>query len=88
MCFIRRAKELGFALKEIKELLSLRHDPKTPAAEVKQRAEAKIVAIEAKIRSLQKIKTVLAKLTSACNGQAATSDCPLFHAFANEGNNA
>ncbi len=31
--FIRRAKELGFTLKEIKELLSLRRDPSTPAAD-------------------------------------------------------
>ena len=44
--FIRRAKELGFTLKEIKELLSLRRDPSTPAADVKRRAEAKIADIE------------------------------------------
>jgi len=40
--FIRRAKELGFTLKEIKELLELRLDPTTTCADVKRRAEAKI----------------------------------------------
>jgi hypothetical protein len=40
--FIKRAKELGFSLKEIGELLSLRVDPETTCDEVKKRAEAKI----------------------------------------------
>ncbi len=38
--FIKRAKELGFTLNEIKELLSLRLDPSTTCADVKNRAEA------------------------------------------------
>ena len=81
--FIRRAKDLGFMLKEIKELLSLRHDPSTPAADVKRRAEAKIADIEAKIRTLQKMKKALAKLTSACRGHAS-AECPLLHALDQE----
>ena len=39
--FIRRAKELGFTLKEIKELLELRLDPATTCADVQSRAEAR-----------------------------------------------
>src|SRR5574340_1048371 len=54
--FIRRAKELGFTLKQIKELLSLRRDPSTPAADVKRRAAAKIADIETKIRTLQRMR--------------------------------
>src|SRR2546425_6976159 len=54
--FIRRAKELGFTLNEIKELLSLRLDPSTTCAEVKDRAQAKIADIEQKIRTLQRMK--------------------------------
>ena len=44
--FIQRAKELGFTLKEIKELLSLRVDPDTSCEDVRARAEAKIAEIE------------------------------------------
>src|SRR5919199_5139981 len=44
--FIKRAKELGFSLKEIKELLALRVDPATTCAEVKARAQAKVADIE------------------------------------------
>jgi MerR family transcriptional regulator, copper efflux regulator len=83
--FIRRAKELGFTLKEIKELLALRHDPSTPAADVKRRAEAKIADIEGKIRALQKMKKALRKLHSACCGNATTAECPLLHALDHDG---
>jgi len=82
--FIRRAKELGFTLKEIKELLSLRRDPSTPAADVRRQAEAKIADIEAKIEMLQKMKKALEKLTSACRGHATSAECPLLHALDHE----
>src|SRR5262249_51950104 len=62
--FIRRAKELGFSLKEIKELLALRVDPSTTCAEVKKQAEAKIGDIEEKLRTLQRMKKALVKLTA------------------------
>ncbi len=79
--FIRRAKDLGFTLKEIKELLSLRRDPATSAADVRRRAEAKITDIESKIRSLQKMKRALAKLTAACGCRGTSAECPLLHAL-------
>jgi MerR family transcriptional regulator, copper efflux regulator len=82
--FIRRAKELGFTLKEIKELLSLRHDPSTSAADVKRRAEAKIADIETKIRTLQRMKKALGKPTSACRGHTTSAECPLLHALDQE----
>ena len=82
--FVRRAKELGFTLKEIKELLSLRRDPFTPAADVKRRAEAKINEIETKIRTLQKMKEALEKLTSTCRGHVTSAECPLLRALDDE----
>jgi len=82
--FIRRAKELGFTLKEIKELLSLRRDPAVPAADVRRRAEAKIADIENKILTLQKMKTALEELTSACRGRGTSSECLLLHALDQE----
>lgn len=82
--FIRRAKELGFTLKEIKELLSLKVDPSTTCAEVKGRAEAKIADIEARIESLKRMKRALVKLTRACTGRRETSDCPILDALDGE----
>ena len=79
--FIKRAKELGFSLKEISELLSLRVDPATTCAVVKRRAEVKIADIEDKIRYLQKMKRALSKLTASCRGRGPTSECPILEAL-------
>lgn len=79
--FIRQAKELGFTLNEIKELLSLRLDPSTSCADVKNRAEVKIADIETKIRTLQRMKNVLVKLTKSCSGRGPTNECPILQAL-------
>ena len=79
--FIRRAKELGFKLKEISELLSLRVDPDTTCADVRQQTEFKIADVEEKIRVLQGIKTALNKLAASCVGTGPTSECPILEAL-------
>ena len=79
--FIRRAKELGFTLKEIKELLSLRASPKSKCADVRKRAEAKIDDIEGKMRALQRMKDALVKLTAACSGRGPVTVCPILDAL-------
>jgi len=71
--FIRRAQELGFSLKEIRELLSLRVSRTTTSKDIRARAEAKIVDIESKIRSLESMKKTLRKLTGVCDGSSDTS---------------
>lgn len=79
--FIKRAKKLGFTLKEIKELLSLQLDPQATKAEVKQQTEAKIADIECKIQDLTRMKEVLESLDACCSGQGSTSDCPILDAL-------
>ncbi len=79
--FIRRAKELGFTLKEIKELLSMQVDPVATCVDVKSRAETKIIDIENRIRSLQKIKKALVKLTKTCEGNGAASKCVILESL-------
>jgi MerR family mercuric resistance operon transcriptional regulator len=79
--FIKRAQELGFTLKEISELLTLRVDPDTTCEDVRRRAEAKIADIEEKVRSLQRIKKALVKLTAACSGRGPTGECPILEAL-------
>ena len=79
--FIRRTKELGFSLGEIRELLELRVNPRMSCAEVKQRAEAKIAGIEKKLAELQRMKKALGRLASACSGRGPTSTCPILDAM-------
>ncbi len=77
VCFIRHAKELGFSLKEIKELLALRASPKANCAKVRKEAEQKRWEIEQKIEALTKMKTALDELINQCDGNAAASICPI-----------
>lgn len=81
LTFIGRAKELGFTLKEIKELLSLRLDRTSRCADVKAQAEAKIDDIECKLRTLKRMKRALVKITNQCSGKGATSQCPILDAL-------
>lgn len=79
--FVKRAKELGFTLNEIKELLLLRLDPETTCADVKRRAETKIADIAEKMRSLRRMKKALVKLTASCRGHGPVDDCPILEAL-------
>ena len=77
LLFIRRGKDLGFSLKEIRELLSLRAKSKTRCASIKSKAEAKIADIEMKISDLEKIKRSLTMLAKTCHAASPTSECPI-----------
>ncbi len=77
ICFIRHAKELGFSLKEIRELLFLRAAPKTNCTKVRKEAEHKRREIEQKITALMKMKNALDDLIDQCDGKTAASICPI-----------
>ncbi|MGE3406408.1 MAG: MerR family transcriptional regulator [Pirellulales bacterium] len=76
--YIRRAKELGFTLTEIKELLDLSF-AHSNCDHIRQRAEDKISDIQQKIRSLQLMKRSLGKIVERCGKKNSTDDCPLVH---------
>src|SRR5262245_12259057 len=82
--FIRRAQELGFSLKEIRELLALRVSSRTTSAEIRKRAEAKIVDIEHKIATLEAMRKSLRKLTNSCAGCGPISECPILEGLEGE----
>lgn len=82
--FIRHAKELGFSLKEIMELLSLRVDPNTTCLDVKRRTEAKVADVEEKIQALQRMREALTKLAGVCRGRGPISECPILEALDSE----
>jgi MerR family mercuric resistance operon transcriptional regulator len=75
--FIRRAKELGFSLKEINELLDFRVRPRRSCARVQRSAEAKIADIDGKIANLQRMRRALRDLTRACEDRTPTTECPI-----------
>ncbi|SDZ89691.1 Zn(II)-responsive transcriptional regulator/Cu(I)-responsive transcriptional regulator,TIGR02044 [Desulfuromusa kysingii] len=83
--FIKRAKALGFTLREIKELLFLRADPDATKGDVKTQIEEKILDINARIKDLQKIQQTLKTLDSCCDGHGSTADCPILAALEGTG---
>lgn len=83
--FIRRAQELGFSLKEIGELLSLRVSSRTTRAAIRARTEAKIADIQEKIGSLESMERTLRKLTKGCDGCAPLGNCPILESLDREG---
>jgi MerR family transcriptional regulator, copper efflux regulator len=79
--FIKRAQELGFSLNEVRDLLSLRASSRTTSAEIRQRAEAKLIDIEAKIKNLESIRESLRKLVKSCPGCGPLTDCTILESL-------
>jgi len=75
--FIRRAKGLGFTLREISELLDLRVDEVAACGSVEAQAREKLEQVAGKIEALQLIETALQNLVEACKAREPTSACPI-----------
>lgn len=86
--FIRQAKELGFSLKEIGELLELRVDPSSTCGDVKRRAEAKMADIDGRMRQLAQMRGALEGLVAECSGRGPTRECPILAAIDPDGQEA
>ena len=78
--FIARAKQLGFTLRETRELLALSAQP-TSCGRVQERARTKLSDVRDKIRDLRRIEDALGKLVDACPGEGALSECPIVAAL-------
>jgi len=81
--FIKRAKDLGFSLNEIAEVLALRADSSMTCDEVRQSAGAKIEDIERKIEDLKRMKNALEELVTSCDERTG-SECPFLVALAKQ----
>jgi MerR family copper efflux transcriptional regulator len=74
--FIKRARDLGFGIDDVRALLALWFDPQRSAAEVKALAEAQVSRVDAKIAELQSMKRTLEDLMDLCHGDGKP-DCPI-----------
>ena len=79
--FIKRAQQLGFSLKEILELLTLRVDAETSCEQVKECAAAKLAEVEQKMAELQSMRQALLQVASLCAGEGPSSRCPMLDAL-------
>jgi DNA-binding transcriptional MerR regulator len=77
--FIRRAQSLGFTLKEVRDLLELRHRRLQPCAPVRRRLEQKLAHVREKLVDLQKLERELCVALRACRRKLGkkSAPCPL-----------
>ncbi len=80
--FIRKAQEIGFSLREIDELLSLRADPSADSSDVRERSMVKLEDINRKIAHLEEIRDALEDLIAACPGRGALRACSIMETLA------
>lgn len=80
LMFIRRARELGFALDEIRDLLRLAADAVDPCAAVREVAAGHLGDVRAKIADLREMERVLAEAVRQCESGTRAS-CPIIDAL-------
>jgi Cu(I)-responsive transcriptional regulator len=74
--FIRRARDLGFAIEEIRQLLGLWQDRGRASADVKALALARADELRRKERELRDMRRSLEHLAASCHGDDRP-DCPI-----------
>lgn len=79
--FIKRAKLLGFTLKEVEKFLALADGVASDCKEIQEFTAEKITEIEQKIRQLSSLKDVLVEGVRRCPGEGPISVCPIIDIF-------
>ena len=80
--FIRSAKELGFTLREIKELLDMRVLPGESCAEVRRLIGAKLADLDQRMRDMRRLRRALVDLETACRRRGRDEkSCPALWAM-------
>ncbi|MBF8177975.1 MAG: Cu(I)-responsive transcriptional regulator [Burkholderiaceae bacterium] len=79
--FIKRARKLGFALDQIRDLLSLWNDAHRASADVKAIALAHVEDLNKRVAELTEMRDTLQHLAQTCNGDAR-ADCPILQGLA------
>jgi Cu(I)-responsive transcriptional regulator len=76
LLFIRRARDLGFSIRQIADLLSLWHDRGRSSSRVKALCLAHIAEVDDRIRGLQTVRRALETLAAHCRGDDRPH-CPI-----------
>ncbi|MCJ8150940.1 Cu(I)-responsive transcriptional regulator (plasmid) [Shinella sp. H4-D48] len=81
LSFIRRSRDLGFSIAQIRDLLALWQDRARASSEVKRIANEHIEEMREKMRLLQDMVGTLEHLSANCHGDARP-DCPILQQLA------
>ncbi len=80
LVFIRRSRELGFSMQEIRGLLAVVDGEQVSCEQVKQLADTHLADIHAKIGDLRKMEKTLSELSRQCSGKDIP-ECPIIEAL-------
>ena len=86
LCFIQRARSLGFAVKDVASLLALWRDTHRTSAAVKALARNQVAEIDRKIAELGSMRRTLTDLVERCHGDDRP-ECPILDDLAGTGDN-
>jgi Hg(II)-responsive transcriptional regulator len=79
--FIKRAQALGFTLREVRELLAIKLEPRQPCTDVVRQIEAKMGEVRGKIAHLKAIERTLKQMKASCEGRCMVSECPILESL-------
>ena len=81
--FIKRARDLGFSMPEISELLKLWQNKRRSSENVKRIASVHLADLDRRIAELESMKHTLASLVDCCHGDQRP-DCPILDELGQE----
>ena len=79
--FIRRCRDLGFTLDQIRDLLRLSSEKTQACAEVDRIAERHRRAVDEKLKDLTRLATELRRLSACCRRKGIIADCRIIEAL-------
>lgn len=83
LAFIRHARELGFPLEDVRELLRLADDPERPCGEADAIARSHLAAVRSRIARLQALEAELSRMVAACGGRRV-AECHVIEVLADQ----
>lgn len=84
LAFIRHARDLGFEIERIRELITLSHHPERPCDGADRIATAHLAEVRQKIDQLKRLEAELERIVSHCGGHTV-EDCYVIRALSDHG---
>jgi Cu(I)-responsive transcriptional regulator len=79
--FVRRCRDLGFSLEQIRNLLSMSSAEASSCADICEMAARHLREVEAKIADLKRLASELRQISTSCNGKRPIADCRIIAAL-------
>jgi DNA-binding transcriptional MerR regulator len=82
--FIRRCRDLGFSLDQVRDLFRLSAENAPSCAEVCRIAERHLKAIESKLADLSRLASELRRIGASCSGNTPMAECLIMEALSRD----